>query len=454
VTHVRAVAVDPNGEYVSMDDGYQTALPAGALSYGDELLDQHARMAQRESVLILPHAWRDPAARERLRLAGWAHTQPREGEELDNGWGAWTTYTKGVQVVHVGILKIMEPAKTPLFPLDATPHVISRRLADFHRLVGVPYRKTPGVVGTAMIRDRYEQQADDRPHSQPRWFLATWPEGVRGAGDIIWSRPREGRELEAGWIHGYDIHGAYLAAAGMADLAWGDLSRVVLPRFDPSQAGFWLLEGHSTHAPKWPGDPNGIRTPPLIHRARYREDGSVWLSTPMVRFLVDLGARPVIREALVAAPVPRGPATRRLLRVWSEHIRDARRNAFQFPNDGDRHAFKKTLKRVPNESIGLLSPTTRRGRLYRPDWTWTVRDVNRVNLLRKIRDIHHRTGRWPVRVRTDAVYYALDLEDPGVAATAQLDIALAASWSPGRWHTISTDVAHEWTDPIRAEVPA
>jgi hypothetical protein len=454
VTLVRAVVVDTNGEYVSMDDGYQTALPAGALSYGDDFLDMHARMALQESVLILPHAWRDPIAAQRLQMAGWASHPPRDGEELDNGLGAWTTYVKGSQVVHVGILKLIDPARTPLFPVDAAPHVISRRLADFHRLTGAPYRKTPGVIGVSMIRDQYERGSAGRPGAEPRWFLSAWPEDVRGAGDIIWSRAREGSELDAGWIHGYDIHGAYLAAATMADLAWGDLSRVVLPRFDPSVAGFWLLEGHSTHAPRWPGDPHGIATPPLIHRARYREDNTVWLSTPMVRFLIEQGARPVIREGLVAAPVPRGPETRRLLRTWGESIRDARRGAALLPAQPDRHAHKATLKRLPNETVGLLAPTQRRGRVNRPDWSWTIRDINRVNLLRKIRDIWHETGRWPVRVRTDAVYYALSVEEPGTAATTQLAIDLAASWSPGRWHWISTDVATAWTDPVRAEVPA
>jgi hypothetical protein len=459
VTKVKAVVVSPDGEYASMDDGYQTAMPAGWLSFGDELLDVHARMAARESVLIIPHAWRDPIASERLRLAGWAHKPPRDDERTENNWGGWTTFTKGQQSVHVGILSIMDPARTPLFALDATPHMISRRLVDMHRLIGSPFRKSPGTVGAAMIRDAYERFGEG--WRQPRWFLNDLPEGVRGIGDLVWRRPRHGRECQAPYIHGYDVHGAYLSAATMAELAWGTLAHVTGPRFDPSIAGFWQVQGDSIRTPRWPGDPAGVWAPPLIHAARFDENNRAWMTTPMVRWLIECGARPLVRQGYIADRIPNGPATRRLLRTWGESIRNARNDAAHFPNEGDRHAFRETLKRIPNETVGLFKPTSRRGRINRADWAWTIRDVNRVNLLRKIRDIYTRTGRWPIRVKTDAVYYALEVEDPGVAAKTQLDIDLAASWSPGRWHWISTDAAGDWTDPepktrieVKDDVPA
>lgn len=449
---VRAACVARKGEEISVDDGHQTMLPAGALFNGAELLQMHANMARPDSVLIVPDAWQSPDAVGALRAAGWHWKEAREEDPQIRGWGPWTTYTRGQVAIHVGVLPLLDATRTPLFDLDCAPHVISRRLADFHRMVGTPFRKTPGVVGCALLRDWYETRS-----AQPRWHTArpgSAPD-MRGVGDLVWSRPRTGTEQRYEFVQTFDIHGAYLNAAMMADLPWTDLTRTVLPEFDASRAGFWRVESWSTRTFQWPGDPYGVLSPPLIHRDRFLEDGTVWLTTPVARYLVELGARLQVREAYLPAPVPYsgGPATRRWLRTPLEVIRDARKDHVPtLLNSGDRIAHRHTLKRVPNEMLGLL--LAEGGRISRWDVSWIVRDLNRVLLLRKIHDVWRVTGRWPIKVRTDAVSYPATIDDPVLSAKSEFGIDLAASWSPGRWHAMDVVRSESWMDPEPARMVA
>lgn len=444
---IKAVVIDPTGETATFDDGYQVTMPAGWQYNGAELLDQIRHMGVKgEAVLIIPDAWTSVRAGDALSNSGWHWREAPHGEPTRNGWGAWTTFSRPGCAIHVGIRPLIDDSRTPLFGPGDLPHVVSRRLADFHRLTGVSFRKTPGVAGAAMLRDLYTEYG---PLRQPLWKFGVDNPEVRGIGDLIWHRARNEQEKAHLYVHGFDVHGAYLAAAGVADLAWSDLHPWLTGepiRFDPARAGFWrVLDTSTVH--RFDDDPYAI---PLYGASRVLEDGTVWMSTPAVRTLVEFGARPAIVEATVADCVLDNgkPGTRRLMRPWSEAIRDARMKARGTVGvAGDETVQQATLKRVPNEAIGMLNPTERgRGRIDRWDWAWTIRDLSRGNFTRKIVRVHERTNRWPVRAKTDAVYYTSEHADIGEAAL-ELGIDLAQEWKPGAWHPLGTTPAAEWADP-------
>lgn len=422
------------------DDGYRVPLPAGAMYDGAGLLSMIAEMMGRSITLIVPHTWFAQDYATYVRAAGWEIANVPDDVDTIDGIAAWMTYYRPGKAVHVGTLPLIDPDRCPLFSADDDPATIARRLCDFQRMVGTSYRTTPGVTGVALLRGLYDRQG---PGRQPRWKANERPGEVRGIGDVTYYRPLRGVERECQLVHGYDIHGAYQSAASMAELSWSDL--VHMPAgatFDPGAAGMWRITRDSTDAVNWPA-----AAPPIVPESRFLEDGTVWVTTPVGRLLLEFGAGDLdVVEAYVPGErTGHRPRSVRILREWSESLRDARRTLYLYATTPDeRKALEATFKRVANETIGLLNPTKGTGAIVRPDWAWTIRDVARCNLLRKILQIHARTGRWPVEVRTDAVYYASNLDPDACAMT--LGLTLPVEWKPGAWHYVGTQPAGMWAD--------
>lgn len=431
---------------MTVDGGYRIPLPPGVLYDGASLLDIVAAMSGLGVTVIVPDPWHAADAATTIADAGWRASSPPADMETINGWSAWTTYHKGLRSIHVGIRSMLEASRTPLFNADDEPATIARRLTDFQRITGVAYRMTPGMCGIALLRRHYAKLGAG---TQPLW-KEELPDGVRGIGDLIDHRPRRDAERGCRYVHQYDIHGAYLSAAGMADLAWTRLVQRTRPTFDPAVCGYWRIPYPSTHAPMW-----HPFAPEIVPDTRMLDDESVWVTTPIARLLVDHGARLDVLEAMTPEDMPYGggrfrTTTRRVLRSWYERLRDARLDVPVACLEDDKDAMTATLKRVPNEAIGLMNPVSGRGAVVRSVWAWTVRDLNRANLLRKIQTTGVKTNRWPIQVKTDAVWYASDVDAGECAAT--LGISLPIGWRPGRWHYVDTTPAAEWTDPELVDV--
>jgi hypothetical protein len=330
------------------------------------------------------------------------------------GIGAWTTwYGSDRPSLSVVVLDWLDPKRMgvsgePYLRAEHDAVTAAYLLAAYRDRLGVPYVMTAGTSGLHLIRDEYGPERRGRRRAPlMKWRGDGTPATEVHEMALGWSRPPTDDEQAAGWVIGYDTRMAYLAAAGIAEVAVNALEHVgVAEGFDPGRAGYWRVsEGAWRPFPMLPA---------LTGRVR---DEGAWLTTPTVRLLVDQGM-PV--EAITDAWLSTGrDHTARVLRRPAERIRDA---IAGIPEDvaNEDAMVRAALKATYREMIGMLRHGTAWG--VRPDWADTVVGTARTNLLRKAIRIGEETGRWPLRIDTDCLFYAAGTDDVHAACPDGLKI--------------------------------
>lgn len=319
-----------------------------------------------------------------LRSSGWDHKTV----------GPWTLYhMRNGRTCAVGLRDEFGPRHLGVLVHQADDAgVLAMMLERYAALAGINWRGTPATTALAKIRLSWE---NDR--TAPRWQHDKKGPGY-ATGPLIWSRPLSEREQSWGYVHTFDASSAYLGSAGNAELAWSTLATTGAREFDKHLPGYWHCElAPATIA--WNDDPG---RPPLITPARIR-NGSAWLTTPMVWMLHEMGDAPTIRDSVTASERNGRRAGFRVLRQFSEQLRDARGAAEQLAGPlSDRLTY--AIKRTYKDATGGLQ---REGmRIYRPDWAHTLIDLWRVTMLRRIIRTKEYQGSWPVAVKTDSISYA------------------------------------------------
>lgn len=414
---VRAIALGDHTAYLASDEvGYvRTATTHRSYMAPWYVLDRAADLFNDKPGTLLLNVdrtirkhWADQA--EVTAETGWTCTTVEP----------WTTFKHaGRPTIHVGFLGDIDYDKTPLFTREDRPEDVVRNLAWVAEHLGAPYRMTPGVTGCAAIRDHFEDKArrakgpitERQPFGEPYWGAgAVLPTGDtrQGAGDLIWQRRPTRNDTALPWVHAFDLNAARLAALGVAELAWGKLKHEQLPAFDPRRAGYWLVHAHEIAEP-FPG---------AIYDRADVHGGMVWLTTPPMAFLADLGACPVPSEAWVATG-------RRLLRTIADRWNAARLQLGQ----GER---LETVKAIYRETAGMMASPG--GSICRPDWYHTTMDRQRMTLLTHILRIKRTAGLLPLVVKTDCLWYPSEHENPTRAAE-QLGIPLGNGLGKFRHHS-------------------
>lgn len=318
---------------------------------------------------------------------------------------AWSTYVHEVtgETVHMVDLDQLAAADPSAWPNGLDPAALAVKLAAYNHATGTAYRVTPGVAGCAMIRRQAAEAAARRTAAgrrtagQPYWRYDGHPAFLTPMGDLRWTAPTL---PTSGVVHQYDARAAYLAAASAAMLAWSPLVHTGAVPFDPDHAGYWQV--NAADVP----DMHGGR-PLLVDPARVGSDGTVWLTTPVMGYLLGRGVNPDVIDSWTCEH------TGRYLRPWAEAIRDGLAAA----DDPD---VSTLLKETYRQTIGMFNRPG--GSVYRPDWWATIVDLARVNLLRKVDKAAAATGRYPARIYVDAVYYAADTGAEAAALAAALDV--------------------------------
>lgn len=180
-----------------------------------------------------------------------------------------------------------------------------------------------------------------------------------------------------------DANKAYMSAAANAYVCYGEL-RQRRPEFDRSLSGYWRVR-----VEPWP-ESSGLPDP-----AGYREtlaDGSMWVTTPTLVLLEEIGRQFTVYEAFVG-PQDYG------LKPWAECLRDV---VYGPRSD----VLEAAAKNVANRTIGHWSrdASANGGGIRRPDWGDTVRATFRANMFRKMwaaADL----GIHPCWIETDKIYY-------------------------------------------------
>lgn len=317
----------------------------------------------------------------------WKHTELR----------AWTTFTRpNSPVVHVGLLPELEADNGrklgPLLAGHSGPADIARRLGRYHQATGTAWRVTAGVTGCAMLRKLYTNPG---PGRQPYWQY-TGSKGRRGAGPLIWTGAGQPTpDLGPRWrVHVFDVNAMYLAALKNAHLAWGRLQPYTGP-FDHTYAGWWEVELADIPAELWDG-----KDRPPVFRARNAHHGTVELTTPVMKYLMDLGINPTVLTAEVDGNAPA------LARALAERLSIARTELLA----GDHPAVTLAVKRTYAELIGMMGRDG--GSVDRKDWAATTQDLGRMNMFRRL-DRAMELGFVPFEVRTDAAYFLSDSDTAG-----------------------------------------
>lgn len=383
-----------------------------------------------------------PAARKRftdriladLALAGW-RTSERGAE---TGW--FTCGREGEPYVHLGIGPWINPKTTPLFSPDDPPALIAERLARYHVATGAAWRMTAGMAGCAGIRAAYERRRPTGPDRLPRrtsmplWRWDSAPDAVTGCSwEVRWDRELTPAECHSTYVHQFDIRASYLAAVGVARVAWSALHHAGPSLFEPSAAGYWQV--------RYGRRPGDLRKSGLVAgdmlippgRIDPRTD-MIWLTTPVMAYLHERGVSPTVHDAWISS------RTGTYLKTWSERIRDAR-----WSTAPGAEQLLPALKATYARTVGAMSRPG--GRVYRPDWRDTIVDTARVNLRRKIDAAARILGVMPLSVNLDSVYYADDDPDARMIRSA-LDAALTPTGDEpdrlGKFRRQRTYTMSEW----------
>lgn len=241
-----------------------------------------------------------------------------------------------------------------------------------------------------------------------RWTRA------RGIEDPLFQPYLLASERRARWCHAFDLNGAFLAAASSLPLPVGDVDHQdqapVL--FDRRRPGYWLVDLPAWADPCLPAPYGGDR-----------RGGRTWLTTPTVELLAD-------RWSMEPLEAFTWPEAHQYLRRWYERLRDARAAL-----SADPGAALVAVKETYTAGIGRLgSPTRARGiedPLFQPYWRHAVNAEARARLWARLA----RTGRRPVAVDVDCVWWLSSHEDPGRLAV-ELGLKLGAGL--GRWKHAGT----------------
>lgn len=314
------------------------------------------------------------------------------------GWtpgviSGWTVWTHGATVVVVAVQDWAGSDHTAWQVLDGTPTEAVTRLWHWQQTTGVAWRGHPGISGLAVMRHLHA----GRGSAEPTWLptVRDLPVVCERA-DLVtaWHRCEPAR-----FEHGWDVNGMYLAAAGTADLPRYTLRRDQPGALDPDHAGYYLITAAPWLLSDRLPDPAGPAGSPLS-----RDAGRRWVTRPTLRLLDEL-QRLGVHGGYELHQTWTSPAGR-ILRPWAETIRDAIRTA---PDAAGMAAAKDSYR----QAVGLLARPG--GRVSRPDWHNTIIAQARTTLWRKLWAVGQSSGRWPLRVETDCVYYAHPDPDPAIA---------------------------------------
>ncbi len=337
---------------------------------------------------------------------GWRFGGVAEGEQ--SGLGTWTRVyrdgddKRGVWVVLTAGLG--DTDAMPIFAEDPTPAQVARRLQILADALKFPWKINGGVTAVDLMLQA-------RPKT---WSPADWKNVVLAPSttevpfsmgdvesDFNWSREPTNQERELTYLHAYDRGGSYVAGIAGTELPIGDpVHHPSGVEFDPKVPGYYL-----TVIP----DPEGWQQPYVLNPRGLKFNEPKWVCTPRIERALAMGYEPEILEAWT------WPQHGRVLLGWYERFRDASTNLDT--EDPDFQAARNQTKIVRVHGIGIIgSAEYLKGRPgFSPERRLHVMAKANANISYRINDIGQRSGRWPLAVLKDTVFYASDDADSNTA---------------------------------------
>lgn len=313
-----------------------------------------------------------------LRAVGWKCSET--AYPTMSAWGHPT-----LPDVHFGPLHwIQERAKD--YPLiDTTAHISHSLglMSQWHQQTGCAYHGSPGMLATAILRHEAQRHAGTK--REPTWhakhpdvpYACERPYGFRH-----WTAPGV-TSLTDLPLEMLDVNTAYCSTYLSVKVPRWSLQHRPATPFDPTRAGYWLLEDMPVWNLDW-----------MPHPAGYGR--SNWVTTPTMELFAQLA-----KLGLLAFP--------RVKESWTSHgyrelLPTGQLLAEMIYGEGIHPALSGTAKRASQIFHGqLVSPT---GRVCRPDWhALVVAYFRAVLFLRTLRAGRSTEATRPVAFNVDAVYF-------------------------------------------------
>ena len=345
-------------------------------------------------------AARDHAALEPVRAAGWAVRELRSVMTLSREAGA------GKRWVRVAVAGWIDDRNAPIVAGvadgDVSAPELARRLGLHAQHLPTPFTVSSGVTfhealkvtrtgGTAKRVEKVEgpRGADTYARREAPAFDNCHVDG------ISWTRKPTAEERAMPYAVAIDANGQFLGTMSNVEVGIGSARIIREPvEFDPSKPGYWRVE-----VPEL--DWRFPQVSPLAGK------GPVWLPTPKVAELVELGQDVSPVEAQIY------DERSRYFDKAQRAYRAARDLCHENMDDPAYAALLAQLKVEYSAGVAAFASMDYRGsEFYYPHWRHHVIGQSEANLSRKLRQIHAATGHVPVAVHRDAVVYLTDDPDP------------------------------------------
>lgn len=344
--------------------------------------------------LASPDAPRDAELAAWLAACGWSAPGGRVT-------GSWTTVRKS----------LLPPVNLCVYPWLTSPLALAVHdgagrvdwqatadgLAMWHNLTGSAYLMSPGVAALQVWRDIQASETDRR--FRARMQVDKVCDGYEARDRPATWRSHDGATGPERWS--YDARRAGLAAAGVAELARGELKWSKVRQFDRREAGWWLVE-----VPEWHFDelmPHPIGPVDRPGRGVTR----AWVTTPTLSLISDLAETEMIAMPRVLESWTNTGS--RVLRGWAERMNSAYLHVADAGTEPQQTVAYTIKQGAAREAIGMLMAGT--GAVRRDDWGNTINAQKRVNTWRRAWRVGKQTGLWPLWIDDDSIVYDRQLDD-------------------------------------------
>ncbi|MFD8386184.1 hypothetical protein ACFV2X_48090 [Streptomyces sp. NPDC059679] len=294
---------------------------------------------------------------------------------------------------------------------DPAPAVLARRVQQLADIVGITYRRSPGVTGHELLRAT-------RPKSGGRAAAlarAEMPQILMEHRNLytprVWDRQPTPDELNRRYVLAYDARASYLSVCSSVEVGRGAVQHLIAPEFNPKIPGLWMAkplpwEHWGTFDPFGPRPADGVPRPYATPTLAYAQK--------------DLKLDIEITEAWV------WPDHYRMLEPWYRQLAGARK---ALATDTDE-TVAATLKDVYTNSIGLFNSDHLRGdpkrnipdsQTFLPYVQQAVLAAQQANLTRAILRVGETANLWPIAVKTDCLFYVVDDPDFTTAVPLKME---------------------------------
>lgn len=299
----------------------------------------------------------------------------------------------------------------PIFEdLPSEAAQVAYRLSLYVNSIGHQLVYTGGSTGVGMVRQL--RAATSKPLTEkvsevPPPGEAKDQAPVEDAEWDYWRDLTDDEREHCTHIVGVDINASYLAAAQSVVLGYGQPEHHTRPDVGDlrKQPGYWLID------PIDQPMPHPLMPDLLDPHGTGRREEPAWITTSRLMALHEAGITPALREAWIY------PNAGTWLQVWAKRLRDAIYELKEFAagvDDPDANAVLAEAKLTYAAGLGQLASSRWRkdSPLWLPHWNQSTKGLAQVNIWRKSRATGEQTGRYPVGISRDTIYYATTSSDP------------------------------------------